>query len=122
MGKLLMPSTSAARPVPVVVCGESAGGNLAAVTCLRLRSNRRVAIRYQILLQARSRTSHAVRFPSTAMPAKRSALVRAEDCVVLAGTMQDSVTEDPRSRNLREDLFRFAAHADQSPPNTNLRR
>ena len=38
-------------PGPMVVCGESAGGNLAAVTCLRLRSNPHIAIRYQILLQ-----------------------------------------------------------------------
>jgi len=38
-------------PGPVVVCGESAGGNLAAVTCLRLRSDPHVAIRYQVLLQ-----------------------------------------------------------------------
>jgi acetyl esterase len=38
-------------PGPVVVCGESAGGNLAAVTCLSLRSSPNVAIRYQVLLQ-----------------------------------------------------------------------
>ena len=38
-------------PGPIVLCGESAGGNLATVTCLRLRSNPRVAIRYQVLLQ-----------------------------------------------------------------------
>jgi len=38
-------------PGPVVVCGESAGGNLAAVTCLRLKSDPRVAIRHQVLLQ-----------------------------------------------------------------------
>lgn len=35
----------------VIVCGESAGGNLAAVTCLRLRSHPEIAIRQQILLQ-----------------------------------------------------------------------
>jgi acetyl esterase len=38
-------------PGPVVVCGESAGGNLAAVTCLRLRADPRVTIRHQVLLQ-----------------------------------------------------------------------
>src|SRR5262245_15927315 len=36
---------------PLVICGESAGGNLAAVTCLRARSDARLAIRYQVLLQ-----------------------------------------------------------------------
>jgi len=36
---------------PVVVSGESAGGNLAAVTCLLARSDPRVAIRHQVLLQ-----------------------------------------------------------------------
>ncbi|TMH34718.1 MAG: alpha/beta hydrolase, partial [Betaproteobacteria bacterium] len=36
-------------PGPIVVCGESAGGNLAAVSCLQLRSNPRVSIRYQVL-------------------------------------------------------------------------
>jgi acetyl esterase len=40
-----------AAPGPVVLCGESAGGNLAAVTCQQLRSNPQVAIRYQVLLQ-----------------------------------------------------------------------
>src|SRR6476659_141817 len=40
-----------AAPGPVVVCGESAGGNLAAETCLRLRSDERVSIRHQVLLQ-----------------------------------------------------------------------
>jgi len=35
----------------VVVCGESAGGNLAALACLRLRSDVALAIRQQILLQ-----------------------------------------------------------------------
>lgn len=38
-------------PGPLVVCGESAGGNLAAVTCLRARSDPRLAIRHQVLLQ-----------------------------------------------------------------------
>jgi acetyl esterase len=36
---------------PVVVSGESAGGNLAAVTCLRARSDSRMSIRGQVLLQ-----------------------------------------------------------------------
>ena len=53
-------------PGPVVVCGESAGGNLAAVTCLRLRSNPHVAIRYQVLLQPV--VDFTLSFPSIAMP------------------------------------------------------
>jgi acetyl esterase len=54
------------RPGPVVVCGESAGGNLAAVTCLQLRSNPNVAIRYQVLLQPV--VDFTLSFPSIAMP------------------------------------------------------
>src|SRR4030095_7727825 len=49
----------------VVVCGESAGGNLAAITCLRLRSNPHVAIRYQVLLQPV--VDFTLSFPSIAM-------------------------------------------------------
>jgi acetyl esterase len=50
----------------VVVCGESAGGNLAAVTCLRLRSDPRVVIRYQVLLQPV--VDCTLSFPSIALP------------------------------------------------------
>jgi acetyl esterase len=53
-------------PGPVAVCGESAGGNLAAVTCLQLRSQPRVAIRYQVLLQPV--LDFTLSFPSVAMP------------------------------------------------------
>jgi len=53
-------------PGPVVVCGESAGGNLAAVTCLRLRTDPRVAIRYQVLLQPV--VDFTMSFPSITMP------------------------------------------------------
>ncbi len=53
-------------PGPVVVCGESAGGNLAAVTCLHLRSDPRVQIRYQVLLQPV--IDFTLSFPSIAMP------------------------------------------------------
>jgi len=52
-------------PGPVVLCGESAGGNLAAVTCLRLRSDPRVAIRHQVLLQPV--VDFTLSFPSMAM-------------------------------------------------------
>ena len=40
-----------ATPGPVVICGESAGGNLAALTALHARSDPRIAIRRQVLLQ-----------------------------------------------------------------------
>lgn len=53
-------------PGPVVVCGESAGGNLAAVTCLRLKSDPRVAIRHQVLLQPV--IDFTLSFPSIDMP------------------------------------------------------
>jgi acetyl esterase len=53
-------------PGPVVVCGESAGGNLAAVTCLRLRADPRVTIRYQVLLQPV--VDFTMSFPSITMP------------------------------------------------------
>jgi acetyl esterase len=51
---------------PVVVCGESAGGNLAAVTCLLARSDSRVAIRQQVLLQPV--LDFTLSFPSMALP------------------------------------------------------
>ena len=53
-------------PGPIVVCGESAGGNLAAVTCLHLRSNPQAMIRYQVLLQPV--VDFTLSFPSIAMP------------------------------------------------------
>jgi len=55
------------RQDAVVVCGESAGGNLAATTCLRLRSDSRIAIRHQVLLQPV--VDLTMSFPSIAMPA-----------------------------------------------------
>ena len=61
---------------PVVVCGESAGGNLAAVACLRLRSDPRVAIRYQVLLQPV--VDFTLSFPSVALPSTEC-LVPRED-------------------------------------------
>jgi len=63
-------------PGPIVVCGESAGGNLAAVTCLRLRSNPQAAIRYQVLLQPV--VDFTLSFPSIAMPSTEC-LVPRED-------------------------------------------
>ena len=61
---------------PVVIGGESAGGNLAAVTCLLARSDPRIAIRYQVLLQPV--VDFALTFPSIAMKATEC-LVPRED-------------------------------------------
>ena len=61
---------------PVVVCGESAGGNLAALTCLRLRSHAGVAIAHQVLLQPV--VDFSMSCPSIAMPATEC-LVPRED-------------------------------------------
>jgi acetyl esterase len=63
-------------PGPVIVCGESAGGNLAAVTCMHLRSSPHVAIRHQVLLQPV--VDCAMSFPSIAM-ASTECLVPRED-------------------------------------------
>jgi acetyl esterase len=54
-----------ATPGPVVICGESAGGNLAALTALHARSDPRIAIRHQVLLQPV--VDFALTFPSIAM-------------------------------------------------------
>lgn len=54
-----------ATPGPVVICGESAGGNLAALTALHARSDPRIAIRRQVLLQPV--VDFALTFPSIAM-------------------------------------------------------
>jgi len=51
---------------PIVVCGESAGGNLAAVACLQLRDDPHIAIRHQVLLQPV--IDFTLSFPSMAMP------------------------------------------------------
>jgi acetyl esterase len=61
---------------PVVIGGESAGGNLAAVTCLQARSDPRIAIRYQVLLQPV--VDFALTFPSIAMK-ETECLVPRED-------------------------------------------
>ena len=53
-------------PGSLIVCGESAGGNLAAVACQLLRSDPRVAIRHQVLLQPV--VDFTLSFPSIAMP------------------------------------------------------
>ena len=68
--------TLGAASGPIVLCGESAGGNLAAVACLELRSNPRVSIRYQVLLQPV--IDFTLSFPSIAMPATECLVPRAD--------------------------------------------
>jgi acetyl esterase len=58
------------------VCGESAGGNLAAVICLLVRSDEEIEIRRQILLQPV--VDFTLSLPSIAMPASEC-LVPRED-------------------------------------------
>ena len=65
-----------AKPGPIVLCGESAGGNLAAVACAQLRSNPRVAIRHQVLLQPV--IDFTLSYPSIAMPATECLVPRAD--------------------------------------------
>jgi acetyl esterase len=80
---------------PVVICGESAGGNLAAVTCLQARSDSRIAIRHQVLLQPV--VDFALSFPSIAMK-PTECLVPRDDLAwyyrTYAGALHDP--KDPR--------------------------
>jgi acetyl esterase len=82
-------------PGPIVLCGESAGGNLAAVTCLRLRSNPQVDIRHQVLLQPV--VDFTLSFPSIAMPATEC-LVPREDLAWYYRTYRGEACDatDPR--------------------------
>jgi acetyl esterase len=84
-----------ATPGPVVICGESAGGNLAAVTCLYARSDPRIAIRHQVLLQPV--VDFALTCPSIAMK-RTECLVPREDLAwyyaTYAGASHDM--KDPR--------------------------
>jgi len=94
-------------PDPVVLCGESAGGNLAAVTCLRLRSDPRVAIRYQVLLQPV--VDFTLSFPSIAMPSTEC-LVPREDLAWYYRTYRGDQCDprDPRvSPIYAQDLSRL---------------
>jgi len=94
-------------PDPIVLCGESAGGNLAAVTCLCLRSNPRVAIRYQVLLQPV--VDFTLSFPSIAMPSTEC-LVPREDLAWYYRTYRGDQCDprDPRvSPIYAQDLSRL---------------
>jgi acetyl esterase len=82
-------------PGSIVVCGESAGGNLAAVVCLLLRAEARIAIRHQVLLQPV--VDFTLSFPSIAMP-PTECLVPREDLAWYYRTYCGSQCEarDPR--------------------------
>jgi acetyl esterase len=66
------PRDLGAAPGAVAVCGESAGGNLAAIVCLRARSEPHIAIRRQVLLQPV--VDFMLSFPSMAL--------RPDECLV----------------------------------------
>jgi len=66
------PGDLGAAPGPIVVCGESAGGNLATVVCLRAQSEPRIAIHRQVLLQPV--VDFTLSFPSMAL--------RPDECLV----------------------------------------
>ena len=83
-----------AAPGPLVVSGESAGGNLAAVTCLRARTDARMAIRAQVLLQPV--VDFTLSSPSIDMP-PRECLVPRDDLAWYYRTYygDDRNPEDP---------------------------
>ena len=94
-------------PGPIVLCGESAGGNLATVTCLRLRSSPHIAIRYQVLLQPV--VDFTLSFPSIAMPSTEC-LVPREDLAWYYRTYRSDRCDprDPRvSPIYAQDLSRL---------------
>jgi acetyl esterase len=64
------------RADALVLCGESAGGNLAAVTCLQARADDRLRIRRQILLQPV--VDFTLSFPSISMPETECLVPRAD--------------------------------------------
>jgi acetyl esterase len=72
------------------MCGESAGGNLAAVVCLLARSDENIEISYQVLLQPV--VDFTLSFPSIGMPASEC-LVPRED---LAWYYEEYYTGDTR--------------------------
>jgi acetyl esterase/lipase len=79
---------------PVVVCGESAGGNLAAVTCLLARWDRRVTIRHQVLLQPV--LDFTLSFPSMALPSTECLVPRDDLAWYYKTYYGDGNPKDPR--------------------------
>src|SRR5262249_13717093 len=87
-------------------CGESAGGNLAAVTCLLARSDPRVAIRHQVLLQPV--LDFTLSFPSMAMPPTECLVPRDDLAWYYKSYYGDGNPEDPRvSPVFSDDLSRL---------------
>jgi acetyl esterase len=64
------------RAGALVLCGESAGGNLTAVTCLQARGDERLRIHRQILLQPV--VDFTLSFPSVSMPETECLVPRAD--------------------------------------------
>jgi acetyl esterase len=79
---------------PVVVAGESAGGNLAAVTCLLARSDPRIAIRHQVLLQPV--LDFTLSYPSMAMSSKECLVPRDDLAWYYRTYYGDGNSKDPR--------------------------
>jgi acetyl esterase len=79
---------------PVVVCGESAGGNLAAVTCLLARSDARVAIGHQVLMQPV--LDFTLSFPSMALPLTECLVPRDDLAWYYKTYYGDGNPKDPR--------------------------
>jgi len=91
---------------PVAVCGESAGGNLAAVTCLLARSDPRVAIRHQVLLQPV--LDFTLSFPSMALPLTECLVPRDDLAWYYKTYYGDGNPKDRRvSPVFADDLSRF---------------
>jgi acetyl esterase len=91
------------------VCGESAGGNLAAVICLLVRSNAEIDISRQILLQPV--VDFTLSFPSIDMPAS-DCLVPRED---LAWYYEEYYGTDADTRDFRVSPI-FAEDLSGLPP------
>jgi acetyl esterase len=102
----------------VIVCGESAGGNLATVACGLLRSDSRVAIRYQVLLQPV--VDFTLSFPSIAMP-PTECLVPRDDLACTTAPIGQPVCPQRSARSpiYAQDL---PLPPRSSPPNTTAAR
>jgi acetyl esterase len=96
------------RADALVLCGESAGGNLAAVTCLKARGDERLRIRRQILLQPV--VDFTLSFPSIAMPETECLVPRADLAWYYGSYYGQRERRDPRVSPL------YAADLSGLPP------